>query len=297
MNHLASPLTFTVPLAYEAHEQARSCYENIADGKKAKQVYLNTLAVYAVNYYLTCLGFITDWQSCDSYNPVLFQFMDVGDLMIVNKGKVECRPVLPDATVGVIPPETWDGRIAYLFVRFNASLKEAEILGFIALPEAEIPLGDLNSLEDFLLSLDREKIDSTINLRGWLVGKLDRGWQLLDPLLNTPQLALGFRNLQSPVIGGIKSLDFPDMSLYLKLSLTPITGEETNILAQVYAPDTILPEGVKLVIADEDGNFVEETTSGLEDDLIQFEFSAIAAEKFQIIVIYGNQRFPENFEI
>lgn len=50
-------LTFTVNLALEAHAKAKQFRSHASNPQKAKQIYLNTLAVYAVNFLLTVSGF------------------------------------------------------------------------------------------------------------------------------------------------------------------------------------------------------------------------------------------------
>ncbi len=67
--------------------------------EKAEQVALNTFAVYAVHFYLKSLQVETDLQKSDSWNPEIHAILDVADLVVKGRGKLECRPVLPGATV------------------------------------------------------------------------------------------------------------------------------------------------------------------------------------------------------
>jgi hypothetical protein len=62
INSDLEPWIFTVPLALEAHSRAEEFRRYQSNPGKAKQVYLNTLAVYAVHVYLQCRGFETDWR-------------------------------------------------------------------------------------------------------------------------------------------------------------------------------------------------------------------------------------------
>ena len=69
MSHTTEPLLFTVPLSFEAHSIAQHFQRQQSPTQKAKQVYLNTLAVYAVDFYLRCLGFELNPEQSDSRNP------------------------------------------------------------------------------------------------------------------------------------------------------------------------------------------------------------------------------------
>ena len=147
-------LTKTVPLAFSAHSIAQQFYSHQSNHCKAKQVYLNTLAVYAVNVYLQHLGFETDLSESASWDPLMQTLMDVADLEVKNYGKLECRPVLLGKEVVYFPAEVWSERIGYIAVQLNESLKEATLLGFAEkVDKSELPLSQLRSLEDLLQSL------------------------------------------------------------------------------------------------------------------------------------------------
>ena len=118
------------------------------------------MAVYAIHEYLKITDIETDLEASDSWHPVMRQFHDVADLVIPNLGTLECRPVLPDETEFILPPEVTEERIGYLFVRFNEELTEAELLGFLPMfdPEdgpEEIEIDDLEPLESLFDCLIR----------------------------------------------------------------------------------------------------------------------------------------------
>lgn len=103
MNNAMEPLTFSVSLALSARSKAKQFGSEQSNPQKATQVYYNTLAVYAVNFYLQCLGFETDLDNSDSWNQLMRSLMDVADLEVKNYCKLECRPVLASA-VCYVPP-------------------------------------------------------------------------------------------------------------------------------------------------------------------------------------------------
>jgi Protein of unknown function (DUF1822) len=121
---------FAVPLTSKALKLAKSFQEQYESPAKARQVYLNTLAVYAVDTYCHCLGIETDLEASDSLNPVMQTLMNVADIEITGIGKLECRPVLPTDENCYIPTDTWENRIGYLAVEIDESLREATLFGF-----------------------------------------------------------------------------------------------------------------------------------------------------------------------
>ena len=103
MNSPLEPLTFKVSLSLSAHAQAERYHQRQGNSPKGKQVYLSSLAVYAVNFYLQCLGFETDFLNSYSNDAILSSLLNVGDLEIKNYGKLECRYVLPGEDFCYIP--------------------------------------------------------------------------------------------------------------------------------------------------------------------------------------------------
>lgn len=307
MNSITDQLTFTVPLSFEAHSIAQECRQGISNPLKAKQVYLNTLAVYAVDYYLRFMGFKTDWNKSDSRNHLAIKLMDVADLEVKNIGKLECRPVLLEAEVCEIPPEVWEDRIGYVAVQLNSSLKEANILGFTRQAAAEVSLNQLQSLEDFLLYLSDIEVEfrphgssTIVKIGQWLEGIVDAGWLTIHEILNPQQLGLAFKSGISITRGQIIDLgmQLDKISVALVVKITSESEAEVDILNQVHPFGEIaLPEGVKLIISDESGETVLEVTSRDEDNWIQLEFSAELGEKFKITLAYNESKVTKEFEV
>jgi len=139
---------FTVPLTSKAYKLAKSFQSQYENPAKATQVYLNTLAVYAVDTYCQCLSIETDLEACESLNPVMQSLMNIADLEIEGIGKLECRPVLPEDEDCYIPAETWSNRIGYIAVEINDLSREATLLGFY-LPAYTLEMRDRIYLKDF----------------------------------------------------------------------------------------------------------------------------------------------------
>jgi len=155
MMPLAERLTFTVPLSGADFKLAQkfSCEQKDAD--KSKQVFLNTLAVLAVNFYCQCLKVETNLEesTIGHYNRRIL--MDSADLKIDVLGKLECRPVLPNENICYVPSEVWSDRVGYVVVEIDEEAKKAILFGFVEqietneLPLAQLP--DIDNLVDLLL--------------------------------------------------------------------------------------------------------------------------------------------------
>lgn len=141
-----------VPLGIEAHRLARQFAAEQYTPQKRKQVYLNTLAVYAVHRYLQWLQVDTDLSCSDSWHPVLRNRWDVADLFIPGIGKLECRPVLPGETAFALPLEVTEDRIGYIGVQFSEQLDYVQLLGFAkamatAISPQQLFISELQPLE------------------------------------------------------------------------------------------------------------------------------------------------------
>jgi retron-type reverse transcriptase len=155
--------SFTIPLGTQAHDFARKCRQAVCntekDPDKVKRVYLNNLAVYAVDFYLKFLGFETDLKQSNSRDKLMLQFLTEADLPVTNIGRFECIPVEENDEYGEISPDVCFERIGYIFVKLDASRREAVILGFIKIHKAKVDLNQLQSVDDlidYLTNLEEE---------------------------------------------------------------------------------------------------------------------------------------------
>lgn len=308
MNCTTDELSFVVSLSFEAHSIAQECSKNIPK-EKVQQVYINSLAVYAVDNYLRCMGFNPDWENSYSRNNLAIQLMNVADLEVKNIGKLECRPVLVNEEKVEIPAEVSDDRIGYIAVQFDSNLKAAKILGFTHNYATEIPINQLQSLEDFLMYLTEcEVVKShqteaklvTVKIGEWIDGVVDAAWEKLDRLLTPQQLGVAFKS-EISVTRGQKidlGIQLDKISLALVLKVTPENNSyEVSILTQLHPFQGItLPEGVKLIISDESGEVVLEQESREDDNWIQSAFDVELGEKFRVGVSYKENSVEREFE-
>lgn len=314
--NLSESLTFTVPLNLEAHARAEHRRKKHRNPQKAKQVYLNTLAVFAVEFYLRCMGIQTSWSGSLSYQPVIQTLIDVADLEVIGFGKIECRPVLPNEKVIHVPPEVCSDRIGYVAVQFESSLEEATLLGFVTtVPDGgELPLSQLGSLEDLLIHLNQstEKVKQPIHLSQWFMNVVDVGWQTVESLLNSQQqaeLVFKFRGTEQITLqpgnstysvqkGKLLDLgqDSKSQLIALVVGLISASTEEINIGVKVYPTGSqiYLPEELELLVLDEAGRSVMQATAR-NTKSIQLKFSSEIGERFSVKIALGDVSFTEVF--
>ena len=312
MSKATQDLTFTVPISFEAHAIAQQCSKGQLNSSKAEQVYLNTLAVYAVDFYLRYLGFETEWDKSDSRHPLMLKFMDVADLDVRGVGKIECRPVWSDQAVVQIPPEGMEERQAYVAVQFSPSLKSAEILGFTPKAAAEVPLNQLQSLSEFLVYLTELEQGKTeeknqVNLWQWFEEIFDQGWQAVGELMS-PQLRPAFMPL-SPAfrkrkdeVQGVKlidlGVDFKGHQVVLMITMAK-TKAGATVQASLHptGEQKTLPPHLKLIILTSSGEVFKEVTARSDDQFIRYKFEAELGDKFAVKVAMGEPSLTENLHL
>ena len=129
--------TMNIPIPMEAHDYAQKFAAQQPDSEKKTQVYLNTLVVYAVDNFLKMMDIKTDLEASDFWNPAIRFYQNVADLVVVDRGKLECRFVLPEQDKIELPLEVFEDRIGYILVRLDQSLQFGEILGFLPMDDPE----------------------------------------------------------------------------------------------------------------------------------------------------------------
>lgn len=192
-----------IPLEQAARNLALQFASEQANPQKGKRVYFNTLAVWAVNYFLEWMELETDIDGGDSWNPAMQAVLDVADLVLPGIGKIECCPVMLGETA-ISVPEVRENRIAYLAVQFAEPFDKVKLLGFIPAVEIldeteEISLTNLKPIEELLDYLDR--IELAIPL---LQGEIE---ELLSDLAgDDPVQARVRENLQNKSLGEIVAI-------------------------------------------------------------------------------------------
>jgi len=328
MMKLSESSTFTVPLSLSDHALAQQFHRQHRDPDKAKQVYLNTLAVSAVNFYLRCMGIETNREMSQSYDPLLQAAMDVADLEVSDRGKLECRPVLPDVQVVYIPPEVWSDRLGCVAVQLDPSLQTATLLGFTEISGVEeVPVSQLRSLDALLEHLRQtaptlnppvnSSVNERVNLSQWFDNWFAAGWRSLDSLLGTGQthFAVSLRTdsrLNEATVKRAKLIDLglslKERSVALMVAITPsvrsINAPEVSpqmeILVQIHpmGGETYLPADLRMSLLSPSGEMLQEVRSRSHDNYIQLKrFRGLPGECFDIQVAFHETCLTEMFTV
>ncbi|NEO65755.1 MAG: DUF1822 family protein, partial [Moorea sp. SIO4G2] len=283
-----------VSLSPYAHSYAAQFAAEQTTPRKGKHVYLNTLAVYAINNYLKWLNIPSNLAQSDCWNPGLRALFDVADLVLPNIGKLECRPVLPGQSTLNVPLEVTEDRIGYVAVQFSEQLDQVELLGFapyhaIAKSLDPLPLEQLESLDTLIDKIDW--IKKSVRIRQWFEEIFQADWQPPASLL--PQYRYrssvekpSFRGPKLEDIKGpsnqdarIEALRGHDRST-MRAKLMDLAGQGVVLLLQVHfqPPDTedidifmrlypagdsmYLPPDLQVNLLDESGNSCMKTQAG-----------------------------------
>lgn len=315
-----------LPIPNEARQMAEHFAANQPSPEKARQVYINTLAVWVMNDYFHMLGITTDLASSDSWNPAVQLTANVADLVLPGLGRLECRPVLARATACNTPPETWTLRVGYSVVALSEDSQTAQVLGFIpTVTDETLALQQLSppeALIDHLHALQQpqavpETVQPIATLTQWFdnivnASWVDTGWQTLEDLLATATLTPEF-SMRSKVLNtladvpntGLRKGKLIDLSLrlgaeqvLLLIRLQSQSIDQIHIGVQVYPVNRpYLPANLELLIVDESGEVFMQAQARQADNYIQLQFSGTPGEPFTTQTKLENICHSERFVV
>ncbi|MBW4619457.1 MAG: DUF1822 family protein [Cyanosarcina radialis HA8281-LM2] len=319
--NLTSSQAITVLLDKHAHRYARQFATEQASVEKGKQVYLNTLAVCAVQTYLKWLSIPTALDRSDCWHPGLRATFNAADLVLPQIGKLECRPIIGGDRVLILPPEAIDNRIGYVAVEFQEELDRVQLLGFlkpstIINPLEPIPLDRLSDLDALIETLDRCR--NKINLRQWLNGIFESEWQPLEVLLATHGKAFRTGANLSEVsqqrgklirwkiagetqttILAIKLKDKSSQIVDISLGIYPLLETESSLATNLIADEQIdsLTPKLQITVLDELGNTCMSAQTQNTNQWIKLEFSCQFEETFTVQINWGETIITEQFVV
>jgi len=297
------PLTFTVPITRDVYHQAENFSREQKHPEKARQVYLNTLAVLAVEFYCQCMEVETDLPASDSWNLSPRTLMDVADLVIKDLGKLECRPVLPGEQSCHVPGEVRSDRVGYVVVEINEENNRSTLLGFAeSAPAGELKISQLDSLEALIYKFpEPEPVPTVVKLLQWFEGLFDPGWQAVEELW-APRSKLGYaRGASGFTVKRAKVIDLGLLlngeTVALVVNLQHEANNEFGILVQVQpmGDRQHLPPGLKLQVNLESDSAEVEAREA--DNYIQLEFSQRPGRRFNVQVSLGDAIITEEFAV
>lgn len=308
-----------LPIPEVARQTAAQFAAEQPSTAKANQVHSNTLAVWVMNDYFKMIGFPTDLEHSDSWNPTVRLMADVADLVLPGVGRIECRPTATLASVCAVPPETWTLRVGYGVVELSEDLQTARLLGFTTTVVDEmLAIEDLSSPEALIdhlqllrqsqsvaikASVEKATVEKASNtsLSQWFdrifePNWLEAGWQTMDTLLNTVNLTPAF-NLRSHVISQLDRESGTDIrkgkmiNLALRLGFEQVlllihlqsqSLDEIHISVQVYpVSQPCLPQNLELLILEASGEVFMQAQARKADNYIQLQFNGKPGEPFK----------------
>ncbi len=313
-------LTYTGPISPGARRLAEQLCRQQATPEKGEQVRLNTLSVSFVNSYLQCMGFDTNLEASDSWNPLQHLLMDIADLKLKNLGSLECRPVLSGEQFVYVPPEAQSNRIGYVAVQISQSFREAKLLGFVKEVSNDVlSISQLHSLEDFLdyleslTQLNTAKLASDlltvnnnlVNLKQWFENVFDAGWQEIEALLGIQPVYANssLRNIKRNLVSRGKLINLGKLltepSVVLVVTLSPDNEQEMDVIVELNptSKENYLPPNLHLALLDCDGASVMEAQTRSTNKNIQLEFSCEVGESFSVKLTLGDVSTIEDFVI
>jgi hypothetical protein len=309
-------LGVNLPISSLARNTAQQFANEQVTLYKARQTFLNTLAVWVVHDYLTLMAVKTDLTQGDSWNPLMRHCADVADLVISGVGRLECRPLLKWSVDANVPPEAWWERIAYLFVQMDSSYTQATLVGFLfRVEQVEISLSALQPIDDlftYLHQVQQSPVtveEKHILLRDWLEGRQTESWLELSSLLEQikpfafrwQSEALVSSVVTDPSVKGASRGKFVSLGLYL----VPLT-----IQVEVSAPNRcrmavrvfpcsgscVIPQGLMLTVLDTE-TVILQTQARQQDGILQLQFSGAMGEVFQVRLSLDDRWVTQTFMI
>ncbi len=295
------PIPLTTEILHIARQFANEQPNPISN--KAQQVYLNTLAVCAVNNYLRIIGISTNITAGDSWNSSIRLTEDVADLWITGKGILECRPVKKGALSCEIPPSVGLERIGYVVVEIDEKQKEAILRGFKPNTAAivDLSLNDLESL--FALPSYLHKLRPLANLSQWFNNIFETGWESVEILgERAAQPALAFRGKSKAA--NLKRCKLLELGTHKELialivTITTESKSNTNILIELKPSlsQNYLPANLQIILFDEYEQAIINTTTEQSNQHIKLDLSGEPGERFSLKIALGEASLSEYFVI
>lgn len=314
MAFLTEPLTFTSSLTTSFKRQAQAFSREQRDPEKARQVYLNTLAVQAVHFYCDCMEISTDLEAGESWSSISRTLMDVADLVIPGKGRLECRPVLPGEEICSLPPEVHEDRLGYIVVSIDEEAYEATLLGFSPVFQSKLVIHQLASLDDMLdVLFEEESLAETVSpgeifasvasdavrIGQWFSDIFDEIWQEPTLILAASHRGTGTTTQEFEAAVSrkrAKLLEFGEHRLILILQVTQLPSAELDILLRICSADSkVLPQGLVLQLLDADGDIALEDQTKQADNAKDFTFQIDAGDLFSLRLGFGEISVVERF--
>lgn len=313
----SNQLAFTVPINSQMIQFAENLSQQQLSERKKREIYLNTLAILAVDFYCKCMEIKTELNKSYGLDNVMLSLMNTASLFIKDKGLLECRPVLPREKYCQIPPEVTSERIGYMIVEIDDNDRKARIIGFVESVDNQdkLSLVVLRPLEDFLAYLHKLQFaeiaktpvtqisESLVKLSKWFEGLLDSGWESelafakdISPINTTTEKSV------KQEVGGAKFIQLihPSEPVLLILRQTRLNGDEVEIVLRLYpASESIfLLDGIQMTLLDEQDKPIPQLEKQAKaSNWLQLRFKGNIGDKFSLRISLGSESITEKFVI
>lgn len=322
-------LALIIPIDGKMFKIAENFSQQQQNQQKSRAIYLNTLAILAVDFYCQCVGIKTEASKSQGLNNIMSSLMNTASLFIKDKGLLECRPVLPKEEFCEIPSEVLSERIGYMVVEIDEGNRQARILGFVESVENErLPLTKLNSLGDFLIYLHKfpalelvseistNKVDivevavnkistKIVKLSKWFEGLLDGGWEAELAVAKDVAISqdiFSANETEKRESGAAKFIYLQHSSerVLLILRQTQVSQDEVEIVLRLYpASESIfLLDGIKIALLDEsDKSIPQLEKQSKASNWLQLRFKGNVGDKFSLKITLAEDNIIEHFMI
>lgn len=281
-------LSMPLPVGKIARRRART-YADQYFIPDTREIYLNTLSVLIADTYFQMLNFQTNLIRAERWNAAYRLWGEATELELVGLGNMECRTVWAGQTIIILPPDTWDDRIGYLFIEIAASEKVAKLVGFLPAsslrtPEAEVIINDLQSIDqmiDYLIDLENSSpvTHQTTYLRSWLNNIYRMDW---EPAMRDLSMATGQ-----------KKISLAKQVFVLQVSMSQGNDELICIRVTIRSESGFLPKGLKVSVPDE--HEIHTEIVNRPADLIMIPLEFLDGEEFWVELQMGNDYIKEYF--
>ncbi|MBW4643098.1 MAG: DUF1822 family protein [Goleter apudmare HA4340-LM2] len=312
-------LPFSVPIDGKMFQIAKKFSQQQKNNQKSHQIYLNTLAILAVDFYCQCMGIKTEASKSNGFDNIMSSLMNTASLFIQDKGLLECCPVLPKAEFCEITPETLSQSIGYMVVEIDEINRQARILGFVESVESEkLSLNRLHDLQEFLVYLNQLQVveippnktnvfestvskisEEIVNLSKWFEGLLDNGWEAELAVTKDISPANEADKKESGAAKFIH-LKHPSEPVLLILRQTKLSKYEVEIVLRIYpASESIfLLDGIKMALLDEGDKLIPQLEKqSKSSNWLQLRFKGTIGDKFSLKISLGEDSIVEQFII
>jgi hypothetical protein len=280
------------------HELAKSFAARQLTPAKGRQVYLNTLAIYAVHTYLQWLNIDTDLDQSDSWQANTQVLFNATDLILPGIGRLECCAVLADATSVALTWDVHSDTVGYVAVQVDQQPDQAALLGFLPIDpvittSSETPLTELRSLDDLILYLDWIESGKLNRVRQWLENTVELGWR--EPATRSVRS----RATTGQLISRMKQVELEGQAIDLQIQVMTTKTQDLNVTVRLSVPqedaDACLPDGLQLLILDDAGATQRQKQANAASRWLEQKKVCKANERFGVAIRLGEATITENF--